>query len=72
MITPEIELRPIARRGMTTEELELDRYASAEFGGKKCCILTGVVKARCKLRETRQANEGHELLPAPSSSSAHA
>lgn len=38
MINPQLEMRPIARRGPTAEEIELNRYAATELKGSRWCL----------------------------------
>jgi len=59
MITPELEMRPMARRGMTAEELELKRYAASELRGHPRCLLLAV--ARRIEREHRRSETADEV-----------
>lgn len=61
MIMPELEMRPIARRGMTDYELELKRYATREFRGHPRCVLVEIMKRRGDRRQSAESTEEHEL-----------
>ena len=58
---PELEMRPIARRGMTAEELELRRYAASELRGHPRCLLIEIVKRRGDRRQSAETSKEHWL-----------
>jgi len=61
MIMPELEMRPIARRKMTDDELELKRYAARELQGHPRCLLVEILKRRRDRRQGAETAEEHEL-----------
>jgi hypothetical protein len=61
MIMPELEMRPIARRGTTTEELELRRYAASELRGHPRCLLVEIVEMHGDRRRNAEITEEHWL-----------
>lgn len=66
MITPELEMRPIARRGFTAEELELRRYAATELKGSVWSLLTNGHARRERAPKEKTPVEGLELAQLPS------
>jgi len=69
---PELEMRPIARRRMTDDELELKRYAASELRGNPRCLLTEIVKRCVQFPRKEPTADGHDQERLPSSSSAQA
>lgn len=65
MISPELEMRPIARRGVSAEELEMSRYAASEMRGSICCLFANGAKREKKHRE-RKTIDDSELTRLPS------
>jgi len=72
MINPELEMRPIARRGLTAEELELKRYATSEFQGSVRCLFSDGVRKRKQRRQEKKIVEDHDQEGLPSNGTAHA
>jgi hypothetical protein len=48
MIMIESELRPIARRGISNDELELARYAARELRARPLVLVRDLVRARAE------------------------
>ena len=72
MIAPELEMGPIARRGMSAEELEMRRYAASELKGHPRCLLFGFVKRRGDRRKVAKIAKDQEPEQLPSTAPAQA
>lgn len=65
MITPELEMRPIARRGLTAEELELRRYAASELKGSVWSLLANGHGRRARAPKVGRPVEAPEPAQLP-------
>jgi len=72
MIMPELEMRPIARRRMTDDELDLKRYAACELQGHPRCLLVEILRRRGDRRQSAETAEEHELEGFSPIAAAHA